>query len=589
MHSFWRIASRPVYMSVVDKAGDAYASFAASGRALFLFFSGLLIISSGALLFMLNGSLLVPTPAAGGVFTEGILGSPRFINPVLAVSDADRDLTALVYSGLLKSTPQGEYVPSLASGYELSEDGKVYTFFLRSNATFHDGIRVTAQDVAFTVSKIQDPSVKSPLRANWEGVTVEAQDEQTVRFTLSQPYAPFIKNATLGILPKHLWEHVSAEELPFSELNTSPIGSGLFKVAEVSRTTSGIPSSYELRPFADYALGTPYLSRVNLHFYQNEEALITALASGEVEAVSGVSPSLLPALPNNHTERSSLNRVFGIFFNQNESVVLRDQDVRVALEMALDREALVANILGGYGTPLVGPIPPGVIMRSASAENTVVAKDRPLAAREYLTSRGWETREDGTLTKTTGSGDDKTTLELSFAISTGNVAELQAASEFVKEAWERMGAKVEIQVFDQGDLSQNVIRPRKYEALLFGEVIGRELDLFAFWDSSQRNDPGLNIALYANATADRILKSLRETSVEAERATLYAEFEAELQKDVPAVFLYAPDFVYSIPNDIKGFDLGFVETPSDRFLSISGWHREVDYVWPLFAPKALIN
>jgi hypothetical protein len=66
---------------------------------------------------------------------------------------------------------------------------------------------------------------------------------------------------------------------------------------------------------------------------------------------------------------------------------------------------------------------------------------------------------------------------------------------------------VDVKIFDQGDLSQNVIRPRKYDALLFGEVIGRELDLFAFWHSSQRNDPGLNIALYANSTADKILSS----------------------------------------------------------------------------------
>ena len=587
MLSFLRTAARSVYLPIIDKAEDAYAAFAASGRALFLFFSALLIVSSGALIFMLNGALLVSTPASGGSFTEGILGAPRFINPVLAVSSADNDLSVLIYSGLLKTTPEGEYVPNLASSFELSDGGRVYTFYLREDATFHDGTVVSAHDVTFTVAKIQDPSLKSPIRANWEGVTVEALDDRTVRFTLVQPYAPFINNATVGILPKHLWSQVSVEEFPFSELNTSPIGSGPFQVKSVSRTASGIPSSYELRPFDDYTLGRPYLSSMRFNFYQNEEELIAALARGDIEAVSSVSPSLLPELPYNHTERSALNRVFGIFFNQNEAAVLRDLDVRVALEMAVDREALVANILGGYGTALSGPVPPGVVVQSA-AKPAAAAEDRALAAREHLLSDGWETSEDGTLFKTTGSDEDEKTLQLSFTISTGNVAELRAAAEFVKEAWERMGAKIEIQVFDQGDLSQNVIRPRKYEALLFGEVVGRELDLFAFWDSSQRNDPGLNIALYANATADRLLKALRETSDEEVRASLYAEFEAELRKDIPAVFLYAPDFVYSIPNDIKGFELGFIETSSDRFLSVREWHREVDYVWPVFLPDTTI-
>ena len=127
-----------------------------------------------------------------------------------------------------------------------------------------------------------------------------------------------------------------------------------------------------------------------------------------------------------------------------------------------------------------------------------------------------------------------------------------------------------------------MIRPRKYDALLFGEVIGRELDLFAFWDSSQRNDPGLNIAMYANTTADTVLEKLRQTSDDAAREQLYEQFDAQLKKDVPAVFLYAPDFVYIVPKDLASVDLGFIETPSDRFLSVTSWHKESDQVWPLF-------
>jgi peptide/nickel transport system substrate-binding protein len=145
--------------------------------------------------------------------------------------------------------------------------------------------------------------------------------------------------------------------------------------------------------------------------------------------------------------------------------------------------------------------------------------------------------------------------------------------------------QVDVKVFEAGDLAQNVIRPRKYDALLFGEVVGRELDLFAFWHSSQRNDPGLNVAGYANSSADKILESLRATADQAQRQELYRQFEAELNADLPAVFLYAPDFVYSIPNDIEGLDLGLIENPGDRFLSVTQWHAQVDYVWPIFAGR----
>lgn len=592
MRSFWRTLLRPVYIPLADAAEDTYRALSRTGRAVFVVFAWALVISSLGLVYLLNDSLLAPVPAYGGHLSEGIIGSPRFINPVLAVSDADRDLSILVYSGLLRATPEGGYVPDLAESYHVSEDGTVYTFALRGSAAFHDGTSVTADDVVFTVQKAQDAAIKSPLRANWNGVTVEAVDQKTVRFTLRQRYAPFIQNLTLGILPKHLWQDVSEEEFPFSDLNTSPVGSGPFEVRDVSRTASGIPSSYELTAYPGYALGKPFLSSLVLRFYQNEAALKDALAYGDVEAASGLSPASLASMPEAHVERASLNRVFGVFFNQNQSEALRDADVRRALADSIDQAELVRQVLGGYGTPLSGPVPPNVL-GGADSESPAPQEQEPaadadariLAAQERLIARGWTKNEAGILTKTTGSGNEKKTVALSFSLSTGNVPELRAAAEYLRQQWSALGADIDIKIFDQGDLSQNVIRPRKYDALLFGEVVGRGLDLFAFWHSSQRNDPGLNIASYANLNADKVLEEMRETSDDDARRQLYGQLLAELNKDIPAIFLYAPDFVYSIPKDVQGLALGFIETPSDRFLSAPYWHREVDYVWPLFSKK----
>jgi peptide/nickel transport system substrate-binding protein len=564
-------------LSLLKRAQHTLDSFTASGRALFLFFAALCAISSIALLYILNASLLVASPAHGGSLVEGLLGSPRFINPVLALSDADRDLTALAYSGLLRATPEGEYVPDLASDYTVSDDGRTYTFTLRDGMTFHTGLPVTADDVVFTVAKIQDPALKSPLRANWDGVVAEAPDARTVRFTLKAPYAPFIKNLTLGILPHALWSGVSSEEFSFSELNASPVGSGPYRVENITRTASGIPSSYQLKPFAGYSLGQPYLS-LTLRFYQSEDALVQALQGGQVDAASGISPEKLVGLDDVNIATTPLNRVFAVFFNQNQSELLRQKAVRSALNVAIDRADLIQKVLGGYGTALTGPVPPSVLAAEASSSTPQGLE----AARAILAKDGWVMNDAGVLTKTTGKGSSAATQTLSFDLATANVPELRAAAQYLHDAWGRLGVQVNVKIFEAGDLSQNVIRPRHYDALLFGEVIGRELDLFAFWHSSQRNDPGLNVAGYANSAADRVLESLRQTSAPAERASLYKEFTDELAQDVPAVFLYAPDFVYSIPKDIQGLDLGLVESPSDRFLSVTQWHREVDYVWPIF-------
>ncbi|HWB34369.1 MAG TPA: peptide ABC transporter substrate-binding protein [Candidatus Paceibacterota bacterium] len=590
MGSLWRTLTRPVYIPLADKAEDAYHAFSRTGRGVFIFLASVMVVSSVALLYILNSSMLTATPGYGGSLVEGIIGSPRFINPVLAISDADHDLSILVYSGLLRATPEGDYVPDLASSYEVSSDGTTYTFHLRPNATFHDGTKVTADDVVFTIQKIQDAALKSPARADWVGVTVSEPDPETVQFTLKSRYAPFIQNLTVGILPKHLWANVSDEEFPFSDLNTQPVGSGPFKVGRISRSPSGIPSSYELDSNSAYALGAPYLSQIDLHFYQNESDLADALARGDVEAASGLSPASLTDIKDATIKTAPLNRVFGVFFNQNQSEVLRDHDVRQALSDAINQQDLVNQVLGGYGTPLTGPVPPELLDATTTATKSPSAAagtttDIALLAQQELIKQGWTLDSNGVLTKTTGTGKNAKTETLAFSLSTSDVPELRAAAEYLRRQWDEMGAQVDVKIFEQGDLSQNVIRPRKYDALLFGEVIGRELDLYAFWDSSQRNDPGLNVALYANSTADKILEQLRQTTDTTMRQNLYSQFLAQFNADIPAVFLYAPDFVYSIPNDIQGLDLGFIETPSDRFLSAPEWHRETDYVWPIFNSK----
>ncbi len=572
----------PAYRSFVAESEKTFRAFSASGRVLFFLFAGLLALSTLGLVYTLNTQFLRAVPAHGGSIREGIIGSPRFINPVLALSDADHDLTNLVYSGLLRATPAGGYIPDLAKTYTISDDGRIYTVVLK-DATFHDGTPVSAEDVAFTIARTQDPALKSPGRANWKGVAVTVVDAKTIQFTLKQAYAPFIENLTFGILPKHLWQGVSTDEMPFSELNSAPIGSGPFMMGQIRRTSSGIPSSYVLEAFSEYALGKPYLNSMTLYFYQNEDELLQALAAGDIEMVSGISANNIASLENTNIARSSLNRVFGVFFNQNQSEVLRDPAVRQALSHMVDRADLVEKVLGGYGTPLTGPVPPSLIKNPGAP---IEKKDMGLASADtlqLLREHGWTPGPDGMLQKVTRIGNSEKATPLAFSLATSNVPELRTAAEYLRHAWGTIGIKVDVHVYDQGDLSQNVIRPRKYDALLFGEVVGRELDLFAFWGSTQRVDPGLNIALYASVAADKILEELRQSNTDSEREQLYHTFAAELAKDIPAIFLYAPDFMYIVPKDVQGLGLGFIETPSDRFLSAYQWHREVDYVWPFFA------
>jgi len=576
--------------SFFELAKKALDSFSVREKEIFLFLCILLIIGIFGSLSHINRVFLVEVPAPGGSFTEGVIGSPRFINPLLALSDADRDVATLVYSGLLRATPQGDLIPDLASSYTVSDDGMTYIFILREGLTWHDGKPLTSEDVVFTVTKIKDSALKSPRRASWEGVTVAATDDRTIQFTLEQPYSPFLENTTLGILPQHLWKDITSEQFSFSKYNVEPVGSGPYRITGVSKDSSGIPKYYDLKPFGNFSLGEPFIRDIRVRFYANEEFLLKALENKEVETINALRAEKVRELEamGFRVEQYVLPRVFGIFFNQNQNTLFTNSAVRRALNESIDREKIIENVLFGYAKPLWGPLPPGTLGYGTSVpEKTSGGEDTgtstPLSsiqkAREILLKDGWSLNEEtGILEKKKKSGTDI----LTFAVSTSDTEELKRVANYIKETWEELGASVDLKIFNTGDLNQNVIRPRKYDALFFGEIIGRESDPFAFWHSSQRNDPGLNIALYTNITADSLLEKGRVSLDREERNDYYAQFEQEVAKDIPAVFVYSPDFVYILPHRIQGVHPGTIALPSERFLNIYTWYIETNKVWKFF-------
>jgi len=205
--------------------------------------------------------------------------------------------------------------------------------------------------------------------------------------------------------------------------------------------------------------------------------------------------------------------------------------------------------------------------------------DPTVAAAQVLQSAGWSYDGSARLWKNTSA---KQTLDR-ITLRTSNVPELKNIASAVKTYWEELGIPVDIELYEPGDLSQNVIRPRKYEALLYGMVIGRDQDLYAFWNSQERNDPGLNIALYANKAVDALLEDARSSTDEGVRAADLQKIENLIAADYPAAFIYAPDFTYAVPANLRGVVLPQIITPADRFATVASWYRSTDSVWPFLA------
>lgn len=559
-----------------------FYSFSKEERVVFFTLLLVLIVSTVAILQTINRHFMVSVPAYGGSLSEGIIGTPRFINPILAFSDTDQDLVALVYSGLMRKNLDGSLVPDLAEKYEVSPDGLSYTFTLKDNIYFHNDAPVTIDDIIFTINQIKDPIIKSPHRGNWEGVSVTKIDEKNIKFTLRQPYASFLENTSLGILPKDLWDTTPLE---LNNYNTSPIGSGPYMIESSSKESSGIINYYELRAFKKFALGKPHIKSLNLYFYLNETDLIKALKNGEIDQASSLTPENTELLKDSekNIQSAALSRIFGLFFNQNVNQIFVDKVIVNAIDQAIDKDRIIQDVLKGYGTAIDYPIPQSIIdYQKINSASKISHEQKLQKIRDILAQNGWNKNSEGFLEKSSTDNKKTTTSNIEFSISTSSSPELVKAANIIKENLLAIGIKVDIKTFEVGNLNQDVIRPRKYEALLFGQIINNESDLYAFWHSSQRKDPGLNIAMYTNAKVDKILEDAFSINNEEERVKKYIQFEEEIKKDMPAIFLYSPNFIYVVSKDLRGLDIRSITSPSNRFANVYSWYIKTDNIWKIF-------
>ncbi len=629
-------------------------------KLFFFLFLGIFLVSSALLLTSAYLKKTEIVPARGGTHIEGVIGQPRHINPVYANSDTDKDLIQLVYSGLMKYTENMDVVPDLVQNYEISADKKTYTFHLKENLAWENGEPVTAEDIVYTIKVIQDSAYNSPLRKNWVGIEIEKLGNLTVQFTLQQPYASFLENCTVKILPKHIWEKISAESFGLEIYNLKPVAGGPYKVKEIKQDRPGNIVSLLLTPNSKYHGKAPNIAEIEFLFFKDQEELVKALQSKKVKGAS-----LKSYLKTKEYKLYSLSfpRYFSVFFNQLESDLLSQKDIRTALKYGVDKKSLAKEILETDDSIIIdnsvvnSPILPkiygfqgpealyefnkersGEILQNLGFEDQdgddylektiqkeaaftftanlekedsgtqveelqkCLAKFPDIYPEGQITGyfgpkteeavvnfqekysedilKPWGfTRGTGLVSKTTraklnevcfDTGEE--TIPLSFTLKTVDQDLMIRIAEILKDQWKEIGFKITIETFTPSSIEQDVIKPRDYEALLFGEVLGAIPDPFPFWHSSQAEDPGLNLALYKNEKTDVLLEENRKSSETEERKENLTAFQNVLLQDIPAIFLFRPPFIYSLSEEIKGMDAKKITEPSKRFTEIENWY-----------------
>ena len=561
---------------------------------------GGLVLLLGVIAVLIGAPALAPassvaTPAPSQVvivpYREGVLGRAINVNPLAARTQADRDLVALVFDGLVERGPDGMLVPDLATRWTADATGTSWTFSLRPDARWQDGEPVTADDVVYTIGVLRDPAYTGPGAGSWQGVTATAVDERTVRFDLATPLGGFLELATQPIAPAHLLREVPVDALADDPFGRAPVGSGPFVLTEldddhavlepaasvklgdpgVDESPAPIPSDplATTTPTKRPSVPEPALTMMEFRFFDDDATLEAAFRSGDLDAVSGLAPAAAADLATSASARELRypgTTLTTVILNQRPShPELRDPAVRLALLQAIDRNAIVDDAFGSRGSVADAPIPPTSWAFDATA-SAPVATD-PAAAEAALKKAGWTKVDDHWRPP---AATEAYTLEILSPDAAMNPA-LHAVAEKVAAGWEAIGLSTKVVGADPATPMAERLQKGEFAAAVADISIGHDPDLYPLLASSQTQTGGLNVAGVQDAALDTLLVAALQPCTDEARKAAYTALQSQLAAGRYLLPIAFADEVVVARDTLENVVIQPVSDGSDRFWDVLTW------------------
>jgi peptide/nickel transport system substrate-binding protein len=545
---------------------------------------GLLVMSTQA------GTQSKPAQTySGDTYVEAMVGAPRWVNPLLALSDTDRDLAHLVFSGLSRVDRQGNLVGDLASGWEAAPDSTVFTFTLKPDLTWHDGEPLTAGDVLFTIGLLQaedfpgDPALALP----WRSVTMTSPVGSDIVFKLTSPNASFPQYTTLGILPRHIWESVKPADLAGSEWNLSPVGSGPWRYARLQNLAGGTGATDTISPAVSSQVAESVqaydgvllvrrigvtaerhsIERIWFRLYPAFGAALTGLKMGEVHGLGHIPVEDLEAVasvPGVSLHTQNLARYNMLIMNL-DSPLFDKVETRRALQLAIDRGTVSGDEQERLARPLYGPLLPhswGYDLACSPPQPQNVAE-----ARRLLDVAGWAVGPSGVRTR---NGMPMTVVVAANSDVPTNVTMTQQVVDDLR--W--VGVDARMVAVSRDVLLRSYLGPRAFHMVLAGwEAKGADPDLYDYWHSSQAATGGLNFAGWSSPAADNALETARANPQREARKPALCDFQRAFAAEVPAIVLSTPLYTYATRSPAGGVALPLADmlSPANRFDTLDSW------------------
>lgn len=483
----------------------------------------------------------VSRPIEGGAYIEGIPSIPTTLNPLVSDTTTDlaaADVHAVIFDGLVRVGLDGGFEPGLAEKWEIDPNGLVYTFTLRPDVTWHDGTAFGVEDVLFTLRSVQGPAFTgSPSVATvWRTILVERAGDMSIRCKLQAPFAPFLKYATIPMVPAHLLADVPPEQWANSAFSQKPIGTGPYQITEISADAIALAAN------PAYYLGRPLINTLTMRFYQDESLAFAALTRGEVSGLAFVGTGPLGAYqtPRGVVRRAASIDAYTVLSFNLRNAPFDDVIFRRQIAQAIDREDLISRLLADRATRIDTPILPGWWAYNPAAVWYIPSKER---AAQGLDTLGYIAGDDGMRSRNG--------RPLAFELLVDGATDRKAAADDIAAQLGQVGIAVTVTVLDADTLRQR-LETGEFDMALHGwQRLGADPDVYELWHSSQVNI-GRNYAGLQDQVIDDALSLARIQSDLESRTQLYADFQQRWIDLAPSIIMYQPLEVFATVSDLGG-------------------------------------
>lgn len=530
--------------------------------------------------FQAAAACTATVPATGGAFTEGVVGTPRRLNPLFSDPfPIERDLVNLVFEGLTRVNEKGVLEPALAQSWVVSDDGRIVTFTLRQDVVWHDGQPFTAADVAYTYGLIQQEGFPGPaaLAQLWHEVGINQVDDFTIAFALPEPFSPFLEATTRGILPVHVLAGVTAAELANHPFNQEPIGTGPFMVTAGQNWPQ--TNRLKLTPNPKQMPQESRLASLEFQFFPDEISLLEAFSADEIQSINRVSAAALPelaAFPGVRFFTAPEPHYSTLLFNLGglNPTLLSEKGLRQGLAYALDREALVDTAVNGQGLVMNGPYP-----NTSWAYNPMLTSPYAtnlISATAVLDESGWTIPVTGTIRQKDG-------VALALTLVGLDTPTNQTLTGLIAEQWGQAGTAVTVSLQSDFPSLRQVLADGAFDAALVDIAPPSDPDLYDFW-SQEAIIRGQNFGGWNNRRASEALEQGRQVWELDERRPYYDTFLRQFNNDLPAIPLYQHVYTYALSPLVHGAEIGRIDQPRDRYETWANWFLHYQEI-PINCPE----